>query len=167
MNNANVLQITGPLFSQYNWLGSSSHRYTVIGIGISCEFIPHAQNGAQFVLTSVIMTFDPLPWCFVWTSLLSIAITPDNWIIIRWQEHCEKGLSHTSQCISLIAGVCVQGMGNAQVNGQVTETHRLNAWAPLIWHHQMETFSVLLANCVGNSTGDRWIPRKKASDAEL
>ena len=28
-------------------------------------------------------------------------------------------------CISMISGVCVQGMWNAQVKGQVTETHRL------------------------------------------
>ena len=41
------------------------------------------------------------------------------------------------------------------------------------WRHQMETFSVLLAICVGNSpvpgelTGPRWIPRTKASAAEL
>ena len=28
-------------------------------------------------------------------------------------------------CISMISGVCVQGMWNAQVEGQVTETHRL------------------------------------------
>ena len=34
-------------------------------------------------------------------------------------------LSHTSLCISMISGVCVQGMWNAQVKGQVTETHRL------------------------------------------
>ena len=32
----------------------------------------------------------------------------------------------------------------------------------------METFSTLLAICVGNGefTGPRWIPRKKASDTE-
>ena len=34
-------------------------------------------------------------------------------------------LSHTPLCISKISGVCVQGMWNAQVKGQVTETHRL------------------------------------------
>ena len=34
-------------------------------------------------------------------------------------------LSHTPLCISIISGVCVQGMWNAQVKGQVTETHRL------------------------------------------
>ena len=35
------------------------------------------------------------------------------------------------------------------------------------WCHQMETFSALLALCVGEFTGNRWIPRTKASDAEL
>ena len=33
--------------------------------------------------------------------------------------------SHMPLCISMISGVCVQGMWNAQVKGQVTETHRL------------------------------------------
>ena len=33
--------------------------------------------------------------------------------------------------------------------------------------HGMETFSVLLALCAGIFTGHRWIPRTKASDAEL
>ena len=36
-----------------------------------------------------------------------------------------KQLSHMPLCISMISGVCVQGMWNAQVKGQVTETHRL------------------------------------------
>ena len=37
------------------------------------------------------------------------------------------------------------------------------------WRHQMETFSALLTLCAGNSPvlGPRWIPRTKASDAEL
>ena len=42
--------------------------------------------------------------------------------------------------------------------------HMINtsyAW----WRHQMETFSALLALCI--TTGHRWIPRTKASDAEL
>ena len=34
-------------------------------------------------------------------------------------------LSHMPLCISMISGVCVQGVWNAQVKGQVTETHRL------------------------------------------
>ena len=39
--------------------------------------------------------------------------------------HSLMVLSHTPLCISMISGVCVQGMWNAQVKGQVTETHRL------------------------------------------
>ena len=35
------------------------------------------------------------------------------------------------------------------------------------WRHQMETFSALLDLCCGEFTGHRWIPRTKASDAEL
>ena len=35
------------------------------------------------------------------------------------------------------------------------------------WRHQMGTFSALLAICAGNSPSPRWIPRTKASDAEL
>ena len=34
-------------------------------------------------------------------------------------------LSHMPLCIPMISGMCVQGMWNAQVKGQVTETHRL------------------------------------------
>ena len=34
-------------------------------------------------------------------------------------------LSHTPLCISIISGVCVQGMWNTHVKGQVTEMRRL------------------------------------------
>ena len=66
-------------------------------------------------------------WCF-------FCICP--WIN-GWVNNCDAGdlkihraryditLSHTPLCISMISGVCVQGMWNAQVKGQVTETHRL------------------------------------------
>ena len=47
------------------------------------------------ILTSVTLTFDLWPWCFAWTSLLSIIITPKNFMMIRWQEHCEQGI-HSS-----------------------------------------------------------------------
>ena len=43
--------------------------------------------------------------------------------MVQWQVIIY--LSHTPLCISMISGVCVQGMWNAQVKGQVTETHRL------------------------------------------
>ena len=39
-------------------------------------------------------------------------------------------------------------------------------WGCAWWRHQMETFSALLALCAGIHRS-RWIPRTKASDAEL
>ena len=32
-------------------------------------------------------------WPFAWTSLLSLVITPENFMIIRWLEHSQKGVT--------------------------------------------------------------------------
>ena len=45
----------------------------------------------------------------------------------------------------------------------VCRQNRKQSW----WRHTMETFSVLLAICAGNSPITRWIPHTKASGAEL
>ena len=45
------------------------------------------------VMTFVTLTFDLWPWPFAWTSLLSLVITPENFVAIRWQEHSEKGVT--------------------------------------------------------------------------
>ena len=45
------------------------------------------------VLTSVTLTFDLWPWPFAWTSLLSLVITPENFMLIRWWEHSQKGVT--------------------------------------------------------------------------
>ena len=47
----------------------------------------------SWVLTSVTLTFDLWPWPFAWTSLLSMVITPENFMMIRWWEHGEKGVT--------------------------------------------------------------------------
>ena len=47
----------------------------------------------SWVLTSVTLTFDLWPWPFAWTSLLSLVITPENFMIIWWWEHGEKGVT--------------------------------------------------------------------------
>ena len=41
----------------------------------------------NWVLTSVTLTFDPWLWYFAWISLLSIVITPENFMMIWWEEH--------------------------------------------------------------------------------
>ena len=47
----------------------------------------------RWVMTSVTLTFDLWPWPFEWTSLLSLVITPENCVMIRWQEYIEKGVT--------------------------------------------------------------------------
>ena len=42
---------------------------------------------------SVTLTFDLWPWPFARTSLLSLVITPENFMMIQWQEHSEQGKS--------------------------------------------------------------------------
>ena len=36
---------------------------------------------------------DLWPWPFAWTSLLTMVITPENCMMIRWWEHGEKGVT--------------------------------------------------------------------------
>ena len=44
----------------------------------------------SWVLTSVTLTFDLWPWPFAWTSLLTMVIAPENFMMIPWWEHGEK-----------------------------------------------------------------------------
>ena len=72
----------------------------------------------------------------------------------------QKGKSspiYLSLCLSLNNDV------NIHLNNLSTEIKQI-IW--LWWRHQMGTFSALLVLCA-KFTGDRWIPRTKASDAEL
>ena len=43
--------------------------------------------------TSVTLAFDLWLWLFAWTSLLSLVITPENFVMIRWWEHSHKGVT--------------------------------------------------------------------------
>ena len=56
------------------------HHFIII-----CEFKLELR-----VVTSVTLTFDL--WPFAWTSLLSLVITPENFMMIRW-EHSQKGVT--------------------------------------------------------------------------
>ena len=37
---------------------------------------------------------DLWPWPFAWTSLWSLVITPENFMMIRWWEHSQKGVTN-------------------------------------------------------------------------
>ena len=47
----------------------------------------------SWVVTSVTLTFDLWPWPFAWTLLWSLVITPENFMMIRWWEHSQKGVT--------------------------------------------------------------------------
>ena len=62
-----------------------------------CEFKwsygPEKNIGAKFALISVTLTFGLWPWPFALTSLLSMVITPKNFMMIQWEKHSEKGVT--------------------------------------------------------------------------
>ena len=43
---------------------------------------------------------DLWPWPFAWTSLLSMLITPENFMMIRWWEHSQQGVQRTTTPLS-------------------------------------------------------------------
>ena len=63
------------------------HCHMLIQTGV------RVRKGLSWVLTSVTLTFDLWPWPFAWTSLLAMVITPENFMMIRWWEHGEKGVT--------------------------------------------------------------------------
>ena len=64
---------------------ASFHTHMWIQIGV--------RKWISGVLPSVTLTFELWPWSVARTSLLAIVIIPENFIMIRWQEHCDKGIT--------------------------------------------------------------------------
>ena len=59
------------------------------------SYSPETSNLGQIrqFFTSVTLTFDLWPRPFAWTSLLSLVITPENFMMIRRWEHSQKGVT--------------------------------------------------------------------------
>ena len=61
----------------------------------------------SWVVTSVTLTFDLWPWPFAWTLPWSLVITPEKFMMIRWWEHSQKGVTdrqtdrkyHSKSCL--------------------------------------------------------------------
>ena len=68
-------------------LYASFHHHMWIQTGVT------VRKRLSWVVPSVTLTFDLWPWPFAWTSLLSLVITPENFMMIRWWEHGEKGVT--------------------------------------------------------------------------
>ena len=67
----------------------------------------------SWVVTSVTLTFDLWPWPFAWTLLWSLVINPENFMMIRWWEHSQKGVT------------------DRQTDGQTENTICRAAWSQL------------------------------------
>ena len=75
----------------------------------------------SWVLTSVTLTFDLWPWPFAWTSLLTMVTTPENFMMIRWWEHGEKGVTDRR----------TDGQTDRQTDGRTENTICRAAWSQL------------------------------------
>ena len=75
-----------PLLSNIK-LYASFHHHMWIQTGVT------VRKRLSWVMTSVTLTFDLWPWPFAWTSLLSLVITPENLVMIRWWEHSQNGVT--------------------------------------------------------------------------
>ena len=75
-----------PLLSNIK-LYASFHHHMRIQTGVT------VRKRLSWVVTSVTLTFDLWPWPFAWTLLLSLVITPENFMMIRWGEHSQKGVT--------------------------------------------------------------------------
>ena len=75
-----------PLLSNIE-LYVSFHHHMWIQTGVT------VRKRLSWVVTSVTLTFDLWPWPFAWTSLLSLVITPENFMMIGWWEHSQKGVT--------------------------------------------------------------------------
>ena len=73
-----------PLLSNIKLCGPF-HHHIWIQTGVT------VRKRLNWVLTSVNLTFDP--WPFAWTSLLSLVITPEHFMMMRWWEHSQKGVT--------------------------------------------------------------------------
>ena len=65
----------------------SFHHHMWIQTGVT------VRKRLSWVVTSVTLTFHLWPWPFAWMSLLSLVITSENFMMIRWWEHSQKGVT--------------------------------------------------------------------------
>ena len=75
-----------PLLSIIKLYPSSHHH-----LWIQTEVI--VRKRLSLVVTSVTLSFDLWPPPFAWASLLPMVITPENFMMIRWWEHSQKGVT--------------------------------------------------------------------------
>ena len=68
-------------------LYASFHHHMLIQTGVT------VRKRLSWVVTSVTLTFDLWSWPFAWTLLWSLVIIPENFMMIRWWQHSQKGVT--------------------------------------------------------------------------
>ena len=96
-------------------LYASFHHHMWVKIGVI------VRKRLSWVVTSVTLTFDLWPWPFAWTSLLSLVITPENFMMIRWWKHSQKGVTDGQ----------TDGQTDRRTDGQTENTICRAAWSQL------------------------------------
>ena len=96
-------------------LYASFHHHMWIQTGVT------VRKQLSWVLTSVTLTFDLWPWPFAWTSLLSLVINPENFRMIPWWEHGEKGVTDGR----------TDGRTDRRTDRQTDWTSHIAAWSQL------------------------------------
>ena len=99
-----------PLLSNIK-LYASFHHHMWIQTGVT------VRKRSSWVVTSVTLTFDLWPWPFAWTLPWSVVITPENFMMIRWWEHSQKGVT--------------DGQTDRQTDRQTENTIHRAAWSQL------------------------------------
>ena len=99
-----------PLLSNIK-LYASFHYHMWIHTGVT------VRKRLSWVVTSVTLTFDLWPWPFAWTLLWSLVITPENFMMIRWWQHSQKGVTDRRT--------------DGQTDGQTENTICRAAWSQL------------------------------------
>ena len=103
-----------PLLSNIK-LYASFHHHMWIQTGVT------VRKRLSWVVTSVTLTFDLWPWPFAWTLLWSLVITPENFMMIRWWEHSQKGVTDRQ----------TDGRTDGRTDGQMENTICRAAWSQL------------------------------------
>ena len=95
------------------------------------------------------LTFDRWPWPFEWTSRLSMVIT-ENFRMIRWQEHCQKGVTDGQTDRNKCSQSCLVAAKNHKgpIGFAGPGTQALDLSEPCPWHlisiyfHLMEVLHI-------------------------
>ena len=117
-------------------LYASSHHHMWIQTGVT------VRKRWSWVVTSVTLTFDLWPWPFAWTSLLSLVITPENFMMIGWWEHSQKGVTDRR----------TDRQTDRQTDGRTDWTIHRAAWSQLKMEVVINHELVIWLQCIKSTT---------------